>query len=411
MLAETQWTRVSRVAMLGAVMLILCTQGCDPKAAGLRADANFRRGSLLMTQGKFEESIAAYRDALADAPRMGACHYNIGLDLDALGRTEEALREFQAEAELNPADVNLQHKIAETLASLGRSDEALATYRLATRLVPNSPEAYRGLANHLSRRQNFAEAITAHRTALRLQPDADDGWWAALAYAMASDGDVVGAARLLRDVAGRTRTNDGSREYYRGFAYRLLGQHHLAIPEFRAALRAAPRKTFCWSFLAESLALRGRYGEALKAYEMAARDGPQNRDAVTGRATCLRHLGRDEDALAAYQRALQEHPDGIEVHTGLSVVMRRLGRSRQATAEYRKTIHICRNNIQAAPRNAMPLYSLARAHALNGYQPDALAALADALRLAPTFKRMAREDPDLASLRGDPTFRQLTAGA
>jgi tetratricopeptide (TPR) repeat protein len=57
-------------------------------------------------------------------PSLELAHLDRGiLDADA-GRREDALREFQAAARLNPNDVNAHYRLARLYQAMGRKDEA-----------------------------------------------------------------------------------------------------------------------------------------------------------------------------------------------------------------------------------------------------------------------------------------------
>lgn len=65
--------------------------------------------------------------------------------------------------------------------------------------------------------------------------------------------------------------------------------------------------------------------------------------------------------------------------------------------------------VELNPTMPEALYDLACYSALTGMREDALEALSRALSLAPKFKDMAREDPDLKSLQEDDMFKAMVA--
>ncbi|HYG69239.1 MAG TPA: DUF1028 domain-containing protein, partial [Anaeromyxobacteraceae bacterium] len=60
-----------------------------------------------------------------------------------------------------------------------------------------------------------------------------------------------------------------------------------------------------------------------------------------------------------------------------------------------------------APQNGEVIYDLAVIRLAAGHRPEALEALAKALRLNPKLKAQAVKDGDLAALKGDPAFEKL----
>jgi hypothetical protein len=63
------------------------------------------------------------------------------------------------------------------------------------------------------------------------------------------------------------------------------------------------------------------------------------------------------------------------------------------------------------PDRAKLHYNLACLHALEGRREDALAALRRTTEIDPAMRQMAADDEDFASLRGDPGFQSVIAGA
>jgi tetratricopeptide (TPR) repeat protein len=82
-----------------------------------------------------------------------------------------------------------------------------------------------------------------------------------------------------------------------------------------------------------------------------------------------------------------------------------------AEGKYDEVIERGRERIEANPQYAMPLYNLACCEALAGKDADAIGHLRAALELAPEqLLELAKKDPDLDALRGEPEFQQLLAG-
>jgi hypothetical protein len=71
---------------------------------------------------------------------------------------------------------------------------------------------------------------------------------------------------------------------------------------------------------------------------------------------------------------------------------------------WEEAIAILEDGLAERPGNAAMLYNLACAEAGAGRTADALAHLGEAVRARPSYAGLAREDPDLGPIRGEPGF-------
>ena len=128
-------------------------------------------GVALDAQGRFEEALVPYREALRIAPERYQIHNNLGNILGILGRPEEALAEYREAVRLKPDLAFLHNGTGQTLAQLGRFDEAAAEFAVAARLDPGFASPHFELAKTLLKQGRDAEAIDQFRATLRLEPD------------------------------------------------------------------------------------------------------------------------------------------------------------------------------------------------------------------------------------------------
>jgi tetratricopeptide (TPR) repeat protein len=102
-------------------------------------------GSQIAEQGKLDEAIAAYRQAVEFPPRFegfgpAACHANLSGALDDAGDYAGAIAAARKALELDPNNILARFNRAEALARTGQFAEALADYRCAERLLkPKDP--------------------------------------------------------------------------------------------------------------------------------------------------------------------------------------------------------------------------------------------------------------------------------
>lgn len=128
-------------------------------------------GVALDAQGRFEEAVGYYRQALKLAPGRYQLHNNLGNILDHLGQTQAALGEYQEAVRLKPDNASLRNGTGQILAKLGRLDEAAAEFNEAARLDPGYASPHLELGKVRLKQGRDPEALEQFRTAVRLDPE------------------------------------------------------------------------------------------------------------------------------------------------------------------------------------------------------------------------------------------------
>ena len=79
------------------------------------AEANANLGTALCNEGKLNEAIDQYREAIRLKPENAELHYDLGTILGMNGRIDEAIAQFQEALRLKPdyraARANLAHAL------------------------------------------------------------------------------------------------------------------------------------------------------------------------------------------------------------------------------------------------------------------------------------------------------------
>jgi tetratricopeptide (TPR) repeat protein len=196
--------RVSRprLALAAGLVLVACLAATAAQLRHWRdSESLFRRalavtknnapahaglGDALARQGRDEEALAEFLEALRLAPASMNAHNDLANVLSRLGRHQEALDHYRTALRLEP-DLPLLHcNLGLLLVKLGRIDEACAEYAEAARLDPRDPRPFCFTGKARLKQGLGAEAIASFREAL--QRDANDAeTLTALARVLASD--------------------------------------------------------------------------------------------------------------------------------------------------------------------------------------------------------------------------------
>jgi protein O-GlcNAc transferase len=229
-------------------------------------------GLLEVERGAALAGAELIRRAMALAPGEAVHHNSLAAAFRALGRREEAVREYRVAIALRPRSGELLCNLATALAELGLTEEAARHYREAADCAPQRPEIWYNLANLLAEIGPAREAEEAFLTALQLAP-----------------GLVQAKANYGRWLMRRGRWSEAAA--------------HLA-----ESARLAPGEPSYWNNLAVAMQELGRHAEAVACYERALALDPRFADAHYNLG-CLLHLsGRTAEAVARHQAAAAADP-------------------------------------------------------------------------------------------------------
>lgn len=128
-------------------------------------------GVELANQGRLDEALACYLNALALKPDFADAHSNMGLVFAAKGNSHDAITCYQTALLLRPDFAEANNNLGIELKEQGKLDEAMACFERALASRPDFAEAYcnQGIAFH--RQGKPDEAIACYRKALALNPD------------------------------------------------------------------------------------------------------------------------------------------------------------------------------------------------------------------------------------------------
>ncbi|MGA8260563.1 MAG: tetratricopeptide repeat protein [Arenicellales bacterium] len=261
-----------------------------------------RRAQELYREGKFIESVGAFRSAIEESPDYAPLHTGLGAVLHRLGRLPEAESALRRALELDSRSHVAHDNLGVVLRLLGRRDEAVTHHKRALKLAPKYPRAHAnyGLALEQSGRTEDAEA-EFHRAL-----DLDDSMTAAL----------CGLGRI----------------------HRWRARHADAEIVFRKALSLEPERLTAITGLADVLSATGRHAEALRLYRKATRLAPHNVNIRLALAGGLSSAARDHEALSLYRRLERAGIGGVPVLFGKASALSNLGRYRAALRLYRRTL-------------------------------------------------------------------------
>jgi Flp pilus assembly protein TadD len=140
-----------------------------------RAQGNL--GHALAAEGRRDEAIQHYSEAVRIRPSYAEAHNNLGLALARQGRIEEAIPHYAEALRLLPDYFEAHSNLGAALAGTGRYTDAINHFSIAARLQPEHPQAQENLVRAhyefgraLAERGDIDQAIQQFLEALRLDP-------------------------------------------------------------------------------------------------------------------------------------------------------------------------------------------------------------------------------------------------
>jgi len=125
-------------------------------------------GSSLQESGRFDEAVAAYKQAVELHPNFSWSYHSLGDVLLKLERWEDAVCAYNQAIELNPDFSWSYHNLGDALLKLRRWEEAAAAYKQAVELNSDFAWSFCNLGDALTQLKYWDEAIAAYLKAVEI---------------------------------------------------------------------------------------------------------------------------------------------------------------------------------------------------------------------------------------------------
>ena len=300
--------------------------------------ACYNLGWYLDQEGRIDEALDYYRQAIEIEPRNPDPVNNIGVALVAKKQYAEAIPYFERALKAEPDFYEAHNNIGQALEELGRLDEAITEYRLVLEKKPAHVSALNNLGNAFARKGQFADAMQCYEASLRARPDQATAHYG-LAGALARAGRTDEAINHYQQVLQRNPNNPTAHNDL-GLVLARKGQLDEAILQFREAVRCKPDDPDLLCNLGRTLAGRQKLDEAIPLYVEALRLAPANANAHAALGQALAAAGKFDDALAHFQESVRLRPDNPSAHLNLGRILATQGKSAEAIREYNEALRL-----------------------------------------------------------------------
>jgi len=233
------------------------------------AEEHYNAGVKLVSQGKLEEAIAEYNEAIRLEPYLAPAYINRGIVYARLGQHQRAIQDFDEAIRLDPQYAEAYYSRGLAYARLGQYQDAIQDYDEAIALNPQYTLAYNNRGTAYISLGQFQRAIQDFDEAIALNPK----------YTLAYNN--------------------------RGIAYARLGQYQDAIQDYDEAIRLDPQYTLAYINRGVTYTRLGQHQRAIQDYDEAIRLDPQKAQAYAARALAYTMLNMDTEAEQDFDRAVK----------------------------------------------------------------------------------------------------------
>ncbi len=230
-------------------------------------------GSLLAKEGKLQEAMSFYAEALRYQPDNPEAHFFLGNALEQEGKLDDAVAEYTRALWFKPLQEKTHLALGMVLAKQKQYEPAAGHYRAALAINPESAIAHNNLARLGHSQGRMAEAMEQYEAALKLNPE------------LAQAHNNLGVLLLQQG-----RLDEG-------------------VGHLREAVRLLPRDAESQYNLALALNQQENWKEAAVIFASLAPGGPNDSKLHCEYGLALAHLGQTREAMSHYARALRLQPD------------------------------------------------------------------------------------------------------
>jgi tetratricopeptide (TPR) repeat protein/serine/threonine protein kinase len=317
-----------------AQALKLDPEGMALSVAGGRAD-------LYFAQGKTEQALAAYSEAIALKPTEARWWEYRGRAYAKLDRLAEAIDDFTHAVDCDPKLIfawfergliyerlNQLHKAIDDFTKVIESNVETTNPRFVLARVHRG-NAYARLGQTERGIADFTEALK--RDARCLDAVVNRG----LAHRDRKEWPeaIADFARALELDAGCVRA-----WFHRGNVYRTHGQWQKAIDDYSQAVRCDPNHASAWANRADAYTRLGRLEPALDDYSHAVKLDAKEAYWWEARGLIHAKLRRWKESHADFSQALKVDPRFVSSWSNRGAINERLGRPDAALADYSEAV-------------------------------------------------------------------------
>ena len=249
---------------------------------------------------------------MAIKPDDNQTHYNIGLTFEEQGRYEEAITSYKNAISSKPDFAEAYNNLGNAFQKQGKLENAINAYKKVLYLTPHYPEVFNNIGLTLQKQGKLAEARSAYNKALSIKPE-----FAEAHNNMGIVQQIEGTldeAILSYEAAINFKPDFAEAYNNLGNIYKEQGKYDMAIDVYQRVISLKPNFAEAHNNMGLALYEKGKLKEAIQYYKRALSNRPSFADAawnLYGTATNV------SEATKWLEYCLSQKPDHLKAQLSL----------------------------------------------------------------------------------------------
>lgn len=273
-----------------------------------KAKQKLEEGAALLENGKNQEALACFEEALKLDSKNADIWYARGNARAATGKREDAIRDFSEAIKLDHSHAKAFGTRGLMKVQLGRFAEAVNDFNEAIRLKPDMAMAYYNLGSARFKLGQYEESLSDYTQAIKLYPR-HAGMWYALGKANAILKKNEEAVAAYNE-AVKIDPKHYKAHFRRGTLKSGMGQQREALADFDKVISLAPKYAKAYFNRANTRAKLGMKEEAVQDFDEAIKLDP-------GNAMAYYNRGNGRFAMKLYKEAIYDYTHALKLDSTL----------------------------------------------------------------------------------------------
>jgi tetratricopeptide (TPR) repeat protein len=305
----------------------------------------FNAGEYLEQEGKLQQAIACYQQAVTLNSEYYLYHYKLGNVLRQQDKLAEATQSLRRAIALNSNDSWSYHALGEICAEQQDISKAIEYYQQAIQLNPNFSWSHYNLARILHQQNQLELAQTYYQQAIKIDPNF---FWSHyfLAEILTKFKDVTTAICHYQETI---KLNPKFHPACYQLARHLQDQGKLeeAVTYYQQAIKLNKTNFNAYYYLGETLFQLQRFTEAINHYQSTIELQPDNLQSYFYLGKVL--INQGQTAIDNYRNSLTNKSPLVKINLELS-----LAQAWQQQEKFSEAIQCCQRAIEIDPSVEMP---------------------------------------------------------